>query len=66
MPIPIIQTMTAKLMTVNTRLTVDDIYTDNTIAACKNPHHNYEGCNSCATVVQVLKDLFYVLLHILF
>jgi len=51
---------------VNTRLTVDDIYTDNTIAACKNPHHNYEGCNSCATVVQVLKDLFYVLLHILF
>jgi len=25
-----------------------------------------EGCNSCATVVQVLQDLFYVLLHVLF
>jgi len=25
-----------------------------------------EGCNSCATVVQVLRDLFYVLLHVLF
>ena len=25
-----------------------------------------EGCNSCATVVQVLQDLFHVLLHVLF
>jgi len=25
-----------------------------------------EGCNSCATVVQVLQDLFHVLLHGLF
>ena len=25
-----------------------------------------EGCNSCATVTQVLQDLFYVLLHALF
>jgi len=25
-----------------------------------------EGCNSCATVVQFLQDLFYVLLHVLF
>ena len=25
-----------------------------------------EGCNSCAAVVQVLQDLFYVLLHVLF
>jgi len=24
-----------------------------------------DGCNSCATVVQVLQDLFYVLLHVL-
>ena len=25
-----------------------------------------EGCNSCATVVQVSQDLFYVLFHVLF
>jgi len=31
------------------------------IGGCVN-----ESCNSCATVVQVLQDLFYVLLHVLF
>jgi len=28
--------------------------------------HADEVCNSCATVVQLLQDLFYVLLHVLF
>ena len=33
--------------------------------ACKLKQNANEGCNSCATVVQVLQDLFYVLLHAL-
>jgi len=33
---------------------------------CKLKQNANEGCNSCATVVQVLRDLFYVLLHVLF
>ena len=33
---------------------------------CKLKQNANEGCNSCATVVQVLQDLFYVLLHVLF
>jgi len=33
---------------------------------CKLNQNANEGCNSCATVVQVLQDLFYVLLHVLF
>jgi len=30
------------------------------------PGYANEGCSSCATAVQVLQDLFYVLLHVLF
>jgi len=33
---------------------------------CKLKQDANEGCNSCATVVQVLQDFFYVLLHVLF
>jgi len=33
---------------------------------CKLKQNANESCNSCATVVQVLQDLFYVLLHVLF
>jgi len=33
---------------------------------CKLKQNANEGCNNRATVVQVLQDLFYVLLHVLF
>jgi len=33
------------------------------VIGCKLKQNANEGCNSCATVVQVLQDLFYVLLH---
>ena len=36
------------------------------VIGCKLKQNANEGCNSCATVVQVLQDLFYVLLHVLF
>jgi len=36
------------------------------VIGCKLKHNATESCNSCATVVQVLQDLFYVLLHVLF
>jgi len=36
------------------------------VIGCKLKQNANEGCNSCATVVQVLYDLFYVLLHVLF
>ena len=38
------------------------------VIVCKLKQNANEGCNSCscATVVQVLQDLFYVLLHVLF
>jgi len=35
------------------------------VIGCKLKQNANEGCNS-ATVVQVLQDLFYVLLHVLF
>jgi len=37
-----------------------------TVVGCKLKQNANNGCNSCATVVQVLQDLFYVLLHVLF
>jgi len=37
-----------------------------TVIGCKLKQNANEGCNSCATIVQVLQDLFYVLLHVLF
>ena len=36
------------------------------VIGCKLKQNANEGCNSCATVMQVLQDLFYVLLHVLF
>jgi len=36
------------------------------VIGCKLKQNANEGCNSCATAVQVLQDLFYVLLHVLF
>ena len=36
------------------------------VIGCKLKQNANEGCNSCATVVQALQDLFYVLLHVLF
>jgi len=36
------------------------------VIGCKLKQNANEGCNSCATVVQVLQDLFYVSLHVLF
>jgi len=36
------------------------------VIGCKLNQNANEGCNSCATVVPVLQDLFYVLLHVLF
>ena len=36
------------------------------VIGCKLKQNAIEGCNSCATVVQVLQDLFYVLLQVLF
>jgi len=36
------------------------------VIGCKLKQNAHEGCDSCATVVQVLQDLFYVLLHVLF
>jgi len=36
------------------------------VIGCKLKQNANEGCNNCATVVQVLQDLFYVLLHVLF
>jgi len=36
------------------------------VIGCKLKQNANEGCNSCAAVVQVLQDLFYVLLHVLF
>ena len=36
------------------------------VIGCKLKQNAKDGCNSCATVVQVLRDLFYVLLHVLF
>ena len=36
------------------------------VIGCKLKQNANEGCNSCATVLQVLQDLFYVLLHVLF
>jgi len=36
------------------------------VIGCKLKQNANEGCNSCATVVQVLQDLFYVLLHVSF
>ena len=36
------------------------------VIGCKLKQNVNEGCNSCARVVQVLRDLFYVLLHVLF
>ena len=36
------------------------------VIGCKLKQNANAGCNSCATVVQVLQDLFYVLLHVLF
>jgi len=36
------------------------------VIGCKLKQNANEGCNRCATVVQVLQDLFYVLLHVLF
>ena len=35
------------------------------VIGCKLKQNANEDCNSCATVVQVLQDLFYVLLHVL-
>jgi len=40
--------------------------TRNAVIGCKLKQNANEGCNSCATVVQVLQDLFYVSLHVLF
>jgi len=37
-----------------------------TVIGCKLKQNASERCNSCATLVQVLQDLFYVLLHVLF
>jgi len=36
------------------------------VIGCKLKQNTNEGYNSCATLVQVLQDLFYVLLHVLF
>ena len=36
------------------------------VIGCKLKQNANEGSNSCAIVVQVLQDLFYVLLHVLF
>ena len=36
------------------------------VIGCKLKQNANEGCNSCATVVQALQDLFYVLLYVLF
>ena len=35
------------------------------VIGCKLKQNANEGCNSCATVVHVLQELFYVLLHVL-
>jgi len=36
------------------------------VIGCKLKQNANGGCNSCATVLQVLQDMFYVLLHVLF
>jgi len=36
------------------------------VIGCQLKQNANEGCNSCATVVQVLQDLLYVLLYVLF
>ena len=36
------------------------------VISCKQKQNANEGCSCCAAVVQVLQDLFYVLLHVIF
>jgi len=36
------------------------------VIGCRLKQNANERCNSCATIMQVLQDLFYVLLHVLF
>jgi len=47
-------------------LDVSAAFYDSAVIGCKLKQNADEGCNSCATVVQVLQGLLYVLLHVLF